>query len=89
MRHSPATWINNYQVYSIDGDVCADFVGRFENLATDLRKAFGIDFGQDLPRAKANFRHSQKHYREYYDHETRGIVGEWYAPEIRLLSYEF
>ena len=84
--------INNYEIYSIDGDPCVDFVGRFENLAADLRKALkdvGLDFNQDLPRAKGNFRQSQKHYRDYYDDETRETVSEWYAPEISLLRYEF
>ena len=32
---------------------------------------------------------SEKPYRDYYDDETRGIVSDWYAPEIRLLAYEF
>jgi hypothetical protein len=32
-------WINNYEIYSIDGDPCVDFVGRFESLAADFRKA--------------------------------------------------
>lgn len=85
-------WINNYEIYSIDGDPCVDFVGKFESLTADFRKALkeiGLAFDQDLPRAKANFRRSQKHYREYYDDETRGMVGDWYAPEIRLLAYEF
>jgi len=29
------------------------------------------------------------HYRDYYDEETRDIIGSWYAPEIALLGYEF
>ena len=84
--------LNNYATCSLDGDVCVDFVGRFENLAADFRKALkevGLNFDQELPRAKANFRRSQQHYRDYYDEETRGIVSDWYAPEIGLLSYEF
>jgi Sulfotransferase family len=92
MHRRRRAWINNYEIYSIDGDVCVDFVGRFENLAADLRKALkqvGVDFDQELPRAKADFRSRKKHYREYYDEETRGIVSDWYAPEIRLLAYEF
>ena len=85
-------WINNYEIYSIDGAVCADFVGKFENLSVDLRKALkqvGIDFDQELPRAKTNFRRSKRPYRDYYDDETRSIVNDWYTPEIRLLAYEF
>jgi hypothetical protein len=92
MHRKRRAWINNYEIYSIDGEPCVDFVGRFESLGVDFRKALGeigVKFDQDLPRAKANFRRSTKHYRDYYDDETRGIVGDWYAPEIGLLAYEF
>jgi hypothetical protein len=92
MRQRRDAWINNYNIYSIDGDVCVDFVGRFESLDADLRKALkevGLDFAEGLPRAKANFRREQKHYRDYYDEDTRDIVGTWYAPEIALLGYQF
>lgn len=92
MRRKARVRINNYEIYSVDGDPCVDFVGRFENLAADFRKALkqvGAEFNQALPRAKGNFRESPKHYRGYYDDETRGLVSDWYAPEIALLSYEF
>ena len=85
-------WINNYEIYSIDGDPCVDFIGRFESLDADLRKALqeaGLSLDQEVPRAKANFRENEKNYRDYYDDETRKIVAEWYAPEIGLLHYEF
>jgi hypothetical protein len=85
-------WINYYEIYSIDGDPCVDFVGKFESLAADFRKALqeiGVDCEQELPRAKGNYRRSEKHYRDYYDDETRSIVNDWYTPEIRLLAYEF
>ncbi|MGH6803698.1 MAG: sulfotransferase family 2 domain-containing protein [Methyloceanibacter sp.] len=92
LDHDRRARLNNYEIYSLDGEVCVDFLGRFESLAADLRKALkevGLDFDQELPRAKANLRHSRKHYRDYYDEESRDIVGTWYAPEIALLGYEF
>jgi hypothetical protein len=92
MHRKRRAWINNYEIYSIDGDPCVDFVGKFESLTADFRKALreiGLDPDQELPRAKGNYRRSPKHYRDYYDDETRGIVSDWYAPEIRLLAYEF
>jgi hypothetical protein len=92
MHRKRRAWINNYEIYSIDGDPCVDFVGKFESLTADFRKALkeiGLDSDRELPRAKANFRRSPRHYRDYYDDETRGIVNDWYAPEIRLLAYEF
>jgi hypothetical protein len=92
MRNRRRVLINNYEIYSIDGDLCVDFLGRFENLAADFRKVLdeiGLSFEQELPRAKTNFRPRGKHYRDYYDEETREIVRDWYAPTIRLLGYEF
>jgi Sulfotransferase family len=92
MRRRRRAWINNYEIYSIDGTPCVDFIGRFESLDSDLCKALqqaGVSFDQELPRAKTNFRANEKHYRDYYDDETRKIVADWYAPEIGLLHYEF
>jgi hypothetical protein len=84
--------INNYDIYSIDGDVAVDFVGRFENLEEDLKTALhhvGLDLASELPRAKTTFRRSNLPYRDYYDEDTRAMVGSWYQREIELLDYAF
>jgi Sulfotransferase family len=84
--------INNYEIYSIGGDVAVDFIGRYENLESDLRHALsqiGVTFDDELPRAKTTFRKDKRPYREFYDVDTRDIVGEWYAREIKLLDYVF
>jgi hypothetical protein len=92
MQRRRRAWINNYEIYSIDGTPCVDFIGRFETLDDDLRKVLrqtGLSLDQDIPRAKADYRETERHYRDYYDDETRKIVAEWYAPEIGLLRYQF
>lgn len=84
--------INNYEIYSIDGAVAVDFVGRFENLAADLKHALAqvdVSFDEELPRAKTTFRRGSTPYRDYYDEDTSAIVGDWYAREIALLGYAF
>lgn len=84
--------LHNYEIYSIDGEVCVDFMGRFENLAADLNHALsqvGIDFDGQLPKAKGNVRRQRIPYRDYYDKSTRQIVADWSAPEIKYLGYEF
>ncbi|MEZ5828261.1 MAG: sulfotransferase family 2 domain-containing protein [Hyphomicrobiales bacterium] len=84
--------INNYEIYSIGGDVAVDFLGRYENLEADLRHALsqvGVTFDDELPRAKTTFRKDKRPYREFYDADTRDIVGNWYSREIKLLDYAF
>ena len=82
--------INNYEIYSIGGDVAVDFVGRFETIEQDLRHALGqvgLKLEAELPRAKTNFRPNALPYRDYYDGDTSLIVGDWYKREIALLGY--
>jgi hypothetical protein len=84
--------INNFQIYSIDGEVAVDYVGRFEHLQEDLAHALkqvGVTFDGELPRAKTTTGRNAAPYRSYYDAETRDIVGRWYAAEIKLLGYAF
>src|SRR5215210_7892456 len=84
--------INNYDIYAIDGTVAVDFVGRFESLEEDLRRALdhiGLKITDALPRAKGKFRLGNAGYRDYYDETTRDIVARWYGREIDLLGYEF
>jgi hypothetical protein len=84
--------LDNFEIYSIDGDLAVDFVGRFETLEQDLKHALeqvGLTLGSALPRAKTTFRRSHAPYRDYYDGDTRAIVGDWYKREIELLDYAF
>jgi hypothetical protein len=84
--------IDNYDIYAIGGEVAVDFVGRFESLEADLRHALGqvgLRLEAELPRAKGTYRWSNAPYREYYDQDTRAIVGDWYEREIKLLGYAF
>jgi Sulfotransferase family len=84
--------INNYEIYTIGEQVAVDFIGRYETLEQDLRHALshvGVTFEAELPRAKSAFRSHAKPYREYYDEDTRAIVGDWYKREIELLGYTF
>jgi hypothetical protein len=84
--------LNNYEIYSLDGAPCVDFLGRFETLEEDFRRALdeiGVKFDKPLPRAKSGVRRDSRHYRDYYDEYTRNMVGDWYAREIKLLSYSF
>ena len=84
--------LNNFEIYSIDGELAVDFVGRYETLEADLKHALeqvGLSLDRELPRAKTTFRRDERPYRDYYDGSTRDIVGGWYRREIELLDYAF
>lgn len=66
----------------------ADFIGRFENIEEDFGKVCkAIGVKASLPRL--NVSANRKGYREYYDDESREIIGRMYADDIRMFGYEF
>jgi hypothetical protein len=92
MHEDERARLDNFDIYSIGGDVAVDFIGRFETLLDDLKVALnrvGLCLGCELPRAKTNFRPTTLPYRDYYDDDTKAMVARWYAREIELLDYQF
>jgi hypothetical protein len=82
-RWSPQTdWI------SINGRVAVDFVARLENLQPDFEQVC-----QRLGLARVVLPHKNRklhwHYAQYYDAETRRIVGDYYAADIEAFGYRF
>lgn len=86
-------FLGNYNIYSIDGNPAVDFMGRYENLEEDLARALknvGIDQRLDVPHTNVTPNKDEtRDYRSYYSDEMRELVADWYAPEIKLLGYEF
>lgn len=78
--------------YTIDGEVMADRICRYENLAAELeavRQHLGMPKPLDLPHAKGSFRQDKRNYREVYTPEQRDRVAVQFGREIALLGYQF
>ncbi len=74
-------------IFDRHGTQLVDFVGRFENLATD--------FGQvcDKIGVKASLPHenASKHdgYKKYYNDTTAALIAEAFEPDIKAFGYSF
>jgi Sulfotransferase family len=91
LRYDRHARLNNYDTYSLDGEVCIDFVGRYENLKQDFNhmlRQVGVRDELELPHVKS-FTPVRVPYQSYYTDATRDIVGDWYSREIALLNYSF
>ena len=87
-------------LYTINGALAVDFVGRYEHLEEDLNEALtrvGITDKLELPRAKGGHRPSNQDgpkkdkadFHDYYKDGDREIVARAFAREIELFDYEF
>jgi len=80
------------ELYTIDGDIVADRIVRFENLNGDLeeiRLKLGLPEPLDLPHAKSGTRKDKRHYREILGEKERRIIERDFAFEINRFGYSF
>ena len=84
-------FVDNYDLYSIDGKVAVDFLGRYESVAEDFAEALrqaGVHEPLALPEVNVSTG-GVGDYRTHYSEASRVCVAQWYAREIALLGYEF
>ena len=84
-------FVENWDLYTIDGEIALDFVGRYETLEADFAHVLskiGLAGAVALPRTNVSKAKSTS-YRDHYDDVSRGLVGDWYASEIKHFGYEF
>ncbi len=95
IQYSSATCIHSsphrYQLdWFVDpnGNVLADFIGKFERLEEDwARVAQKLGIAEKLPHRRANPR--ARHYTEYYNPRTREVIANKFKVDIERFGYEF
>jgi hypothetical protein len=71
------------------GDVLADFIGRYENIATDWEQiAARLAISQKLPRLNVN-PERQRDYTSYYSPRTRQVIADRFAVDVEYFGYRF
>ena len=90
---SHRAFIDNHEIYMMNGGLAVDFLGRYENLEEDLNKALATaSVKQRITVPKVNVtpnKDTSRDYRSYYTPELRDLVADWYKPEIELLGYDY
>ena len=78
--------------YLVDlhGDICTDFIGRYENLAMDFEHiASKLDINlAELPHKRQASNRSED-YRSYYQDDVAEAVAEYFKLDIEKLDYQF
>ncbi len=84
--------IANFEIYSIKGQVVADYVGRYETLAEsieEIRLRIGLPEPLQMPQAKSQFRSDTRSYRELLGPDERAMVENLCREEIETFGYRF
>lgn len=80
----------NRPIFTIDGKVAVDYIGRYENIEEDLKEIcnrISIPFHKDkLPSAK---KIKDYNYRKYYTAEDKKLLESLYTYELNRFSYSF
>lgn len=81
---------DNWPMYTIDGEVAMDFVGRYENLHDDFRIAMQRIGLPDVAMTGSEKRRDYtRPWRDYYQPGDRERVEALYGSEIEMFGYEF
>lgn len=74
-------------IYSADGELLVDFVGRFENIDADFQQVCSrIGIETTLPRLNVS---NATPYRQFYNERTIELVRQVFEPDIALFGYDF
>ncbi|MDB4409385.1 hypothetical protein N9235_01035 [Gammaproteobacteria bacterium] len=75
-------------IYSVDGKLLVDFVGRFESVDTDFGEICSR-IGITAPRLPKRNISNTEPYQQFYNEETRELVRQTFDADITLFGYDF
>jgi hypothetical protein len=76
------------QLCTADGELALDYIGRYE----DLQQSYDTICERiGLSRSELSKNNSSEHtkFTQYYDHDLRQQVADFYREDLRLFSYDF
>lgn len=79
----------DFHIYTINGAIAVNFVGRYENLVNDLARAcaeINLPFDGWLPRAKGFYRKNRLPYYNVLNTEQIGIISEINKSSLNLFE---
>lgn len=82
--------VSDFDMYSINGEVAVDYVGRYETLTESIEE-IGRQLGCAVPvpgRSNSSTR-AVHDYRSMYSERSHDTVARHFAREIKLLGYSF
>ena len=75
-------------ICNTDGNLFADFVGKYENLQSDFDKVCDLIEIDHINLTRINVS-VHKQYQQYYTTETKNMVNEMYKTDIDMFEYTF
>lgn len=88
-------WDSQHKFIQNDaGESMVDFVGKFENFDTDVTTILdALKMGKNRFGVRKKIPHtnksSRRHYRDYYDEESKAMLEALYQKDIELFGYAF
>ncbi len=74
-------------IYSNDGELLVDFVGRYEDIDPDFEKICShIGISTSLPKLNVS---NTKPYQQFYTNETIELIRRTFSSDIALFGYNF
>jgi hypothetical protein len=92
LNYEPDAKLDNFDIYSINGEVAVDFLGRYDRLYDDLEKIFshlGLASKLELQQAHSHYRPKDINYQDYYTETSRAQVTSWYPGELAIFDWQF